>query len=139
MFRFSLFFIILFFISCANSVSKENLHQLNGYWEIASVEFPDGQKKTYTVNPTVDYIEVKNMQGFKKKMQPKFDGTYNTSNDAEPFTIIEKEGVFLISHKNNLSVWEEQLTKLEKDFFSVVNEDNITYSYKRYEPINIHK
>lgn len=139
MFRFSLVFIILFFVACTNSVSEEKLNQLNGYWEIVSVEFPDGQKKTYTVNPSIDYIELKNMQGFKKKMHPKFDGTYDTSNDAELFIILEKEGVFLISYKNNLSAWEEQLITLENNSFSIVNEDNITYSYKRFEPINIQK
>ncbi|MDT0606993.1 lipocalin family protein [Croceitalea rosinachiae] len=137
MFRFRLFFILTFFVGCSSAIQKENLNLLNGYWEIVSVEFPDGQKKNYKVNPSIDYIELNKMQGYKKKMHPKLDGTYDTSNDAESFKIIAKGNIFLISYKNDLSAWEEQLTKLEKNSFSVVNEDNITYSYRRYEPINI--
>jgi len=137
MFRLTLIFITISLIGCGSPISKPDLNQLNGYWEIVSVEFADGQKKNYTVNPSIDYIELKEMKGFKKKMHPKFDGTYDTSNDLEAFSIIQKEGIFLISYQNNLSSWEEQLIKLEENTFTIVNEDNVTYSYKRYEPINI--
>ncbi|WP_350292258.1 hypothetical protein [uncultured Croceitalea sp.] len=132
----TLLFTFLVF-GCANSISKETLDNLNGYWEIAEVEFSNGQRKTYTINPSVDYIELKEMKGFKKKMQPKFDGTYDTSNDAEHFILLEKEGVFLFSYKNDLSEWEEQIIALEENSFSIINEENITYTYKRYEPIKI--
>ncbi|WP_350290885.1 lipocalin family protein [uncultured Croceitalea sp.] len=132
----TLLFTFLVF-GCATSISKEALDNLNGYWEIAEVEFSNGQKKTYAINPSVDYIELKEMKGFKKKMHPKFDGTYDTSNDAEHFTVIEKDGTFLFSYKNDLSEWEEQIIALEENSFSIINEENITYTYKRYEPIKI--
>jgi hypothetical protein len=118
-------------------VSLENIEQLNGYWEIAEVEFNNGQKKKYTINPSIDYIEVKDMKGFKKKVHPKFDGSYDTSDDAEGFTLIEKEGNIIFSYKNALAEWEEQLIKLEENTFSITNQDKITYTYKRYEPLNI--
>ena len=128
---------ILFLLSCSSSVSLENIEQLNGYWEIAEVEFNDGQKKKYTINPSIDYIEVKDMKGFKKKVHPKFDGSYDTSDDAKAFTLIEKEGNIIFSYKNALAEWEEQLIKLEENTFSITNQDKITYTYKRYEPLNI--
>jgi hypothetical protein len=124
-------------IGCENSVSLENIDQLNGYWEIVEVEFNDGQVKKYTVNPSIDYIEVKGMRGFKKKVHPKFDGSYDTSNDAENFTLLKKEDNIIFFYENSLAQWEEQLVKLEKNAFSITNQDNITYTYKRYEPINI--
>lgn len=135
------YFATLFFaflvLGCSTSISKKALDDLNGYWEIAEVEFSDGQKKTYTINPSVDYIELKEMKGFKKKMHPKFDGTYDTSNAAEHFKLIEKDGAFLFSYKNNLSQWEEQIIAVEENSFSIINEENITYTYKRYKPIKI--
>lgn len=134
---FTTLLITFLVFGCSTSISKENLDNLNGYWEIVEVEFNDGQKKTYTVNPSVDYIELKEMKGFKKKVHPKFNGSYGTSNDAEPFAIIEKEGVFLFSYKNALSEWEEQITTIGQNSFSIVNENNITYRYKRYKPIKI--
>ena len=133
-----LFLIPIFFLTaCTTSVSKEELLKLNGYWEIVEVEFSNGQKKSYKVNPSIDYIELKEMKGFKKKVQPKFDGTYNVSNDNEPFTIIEKEGVFAFVYTNSLSEWEEKLIHVGDNTFTIKNEDNITYTYKRYEPIKI--
>ena len=129
--------VLILLFGCSTAISKEELRNLNGYWEIVEVEFSNGQKKTYTVNPSVDYIELKEMKGFKKKVHPKFNGSYDTSNDAESFIIIEKEGVFLFSYKNALSQWEEQITAVGENSFSIVNEDNIRYTYKRYKPIKI--
>lgn len=133
-----LFLITTFLLTaCTTSVSKEELLKLNGYWEIVEVEFSNGQKKSYKVNPSIDYIELKEMKGFKKKVQPKFDGTYNVSNDSEPFTIIEKEDVFIFAYTNSLSEWKEKLIHVDDNTFTIKNEDNITYTYKRYEPIKI--
>ncbi len=135
------YFAFLIFITlitgCTSPIAKEKLNILNGYWEITEVEFADGQKKTYKVNPSVDYIELKEMKGFKKKVHPKFDGTYDTSNDAELFTLVEKDGVFAFYYKNDLSEWHERLIVLEENQFSITNENDITYTYKRYEPIKI--
>lgn len=133
-----LFLAVVFFVmGCDKTVSKEAIGQLNGYWEIDYVAFPDGQKKEYRVNPSIDYIELDNMQGFKKKVYPKFNGTYDTSNDAEKIKIIKKEGSFLIIYDNKLSSWEEKLVNITANSYTVINQDDITYAYKRYEPINI--
>lgn len=134
------FFLIgcfLVFLGCANAVSKEDLFELNGYWEIEQVVFPDGNTKDYTVNTTVDYIEWKGSEGFRKKMNPKFDGTFETSDDAKAFTISEKDGNFTMHYKTPLSEWSEQLVALGEDRFSVVNEAGLQYDYKRFEPISI--
>ncbi len=136
--KYLLFCISLFLVlGCTNNVSDKDISLLNGYWEIAEVEFNDGQKKKYTVNPTIDYIEVKGLKGFKKKVHPKFNGSYDTSDDAEAFTLIKKDGSFIFSYKNSLSQWEEKLVQLKEDTFSVTNQDKITYTYKRYKPLNI--
>ena len=133
---YSLLLLILL-TGCGETVTKDSLKLLNGYWEITEVTLANKQQKIYKINPTVDYIEVSNLKGFKKKVHPKLDGTFNASDDAEPFTIIEKEGLFIFTYKNDFSEWEEELTSLDKDTFTVVNQEDITYTYKRYEPINI--
>src|SRR5690606_6245952 len=75
------FILLLMLLGCKKiAVAEADLQYLNGYWEIAEVEFPDGSKKQYTVNPSVDFIKLNDGEGFRKKMQPKFDGTYNTTN-----------------------------------------------------------
>jgi len=89
------------------------------------------------VNTSIDYIEFDGLNGFRKKVQPKFNGTYQTSDDAEAFLISEIEGNFFINYKTELSEWSEKLVQLNSDTFSVVNEDDVRYEYKRFEPISI--
>ena len=130
---------IVFFVGCFNSISKEDLTQLNGYWEIEQVVFSDGETKEYNVNTTIDYIQVEGVKGFRKKVTPKFDGTYQTSDDVEEFVISESDGDFTINYQTELSEWSETLTALGVDTFSVVNEEGKRYEYKRFQPITIEK
>ena len=122
---------------CQNKVSKLDLPHLNGYWEIERVTFPDGSKKEYAVSTSIDYIEVKNFKGFRKKVRPNFNGTYVTSNDAEMFTISENEGIFSLNYKTDLSEWREKIASLSENGFTVINEENIKYHYKKFEPIDL--
>ncbi len=129
--------VILFVsISCGSESEVGRLDDLNGYWEIEKVVFPDGGERDYQVNSTVDYIELSDKKGFRKKVQPKFDGSYDTSNDAEKFQIIENDGVFIMHYKNSMSEWNETLLSLSGSQFSVQNEDGIIYKYKRFVAIN---
>lgn len=130
---------LFIFFGCSSGISKEDLPKLNGYWEIEQVVFSDGKTKEYKVNTTVDYIQLDDLEGFRKKVSPKFNGTYETSNDAEAFTISKKDGNFTIDYKTELSKWTEKLVVLDADTFSVVNEEGLRYDYKRFEPIAIVK
>ncbi len=127
------------FFGCSSGVPKEKLPQLNGYWEIGQVVFPDGNTKEYKVSITVDYIQLEGMEGFRKKVSPKFDGTYETSNSAETFVILENEDGFTMNYKTDLSEWSEKLVALNEKAFSVVNSEGLRYDYKRFEPIAIEK
>jgi hypothetical protein len=127
----------LFFISCNTTINKEQLHLLNGYWEIKEVTFTDGTKKEYKINSTVDFIFLDSLKGYRKKVNPKFNGTFETSDDAEPLSIrIASDSTFMV-YKTDFNSWEEVLISLSKTNFSVQNEQGITYHYQRYEPINI--
>ena len=127
------------FTACSPKITEEQLPLLNGYWEIEKVTLPDGQKKEYKVNETIDFIDLKDFKGFRKKVNPTFEGTYITSDDAEVFTIVPKEGQFLMLYKTEISEWTETLQSISKDNFSVTGEDNFTYFYKRYVPINLNE
>ncbi len=124
--KFLVFYSIFALIGChKTTISKEDLVYLNGYWGISEVEFPDGTKKNYSVNPTIDFIHMENMEGFRKKVQPKFTGTYNVSQDVEVFKIQPVNDSYILIYKNNLSEWEEKLTQLDSTSFSVLNEEGI--------------
>ena len=132
-----LLFCTLLLISCGTKIDQEQLHLLNGYWEIKEVTFKDGTKKEYSVNTTVDYISLDSLKGFRKKMSPKFNGTFETSNDAEPILIRVANDSVVMNYTTELNTWEEVLISLSEKSFSVKNDQGITYTYERFEPINI--
>lgn len=134
---FYLILTLLTFTACQEKMTWERITDMNGYWEIEQVTFPDGSEKNYSINTSVDYIEIKDKKGFRKKVQPKLNGTYDTSNDAEPFSLIEKNGEFSMHYKNALSEWEEKITSLSKDNFILTNQEGTSYHYKRFEPIKL--
>ncbi len=126
-------------VGCSTSVSKTELENLNGYWEIEKVTFANGETKNYKINTIIDYIELKNLKGFRKKMQPKFDGSYTTSNNTEFFSIVETDGSFEFQYKTEMSEWEERILRVSQNSFSVINEDTLTYTYKRFQPIKVNE
>lgn len=133
----TLILLVLVITGCTNSITETELNQLNGYWEIDKVVFSDGQTKEYTINETVDFIQLDSLKGYRKKMKPTFEGTYITSDDAELFTIFKQENNYLLNYKSEGNDWTETLKAVSATNFSVINSDNITYTYKRYEPINV--
>ncbi len=134
---YSLLLSCLLLFSCSEKITEASLPYLNGYWEIEKVVFPNGDSKDYTVNATIDYIEVKENEGFRKKVQPLLDGGFLTSNDAQAFTIYKQDEVFLLRYKNNLSSWEETIVRVDSTSLALKNDAQITYIYKRYQPIKL--
>jgi len=131
---YSTFIIIL---GCSPTPQKEDLNYLNGYWEIEEVQFVDGQTKAYTVSTTIDFIKLDGMSGFRKKVQPKLNGFYQTSSDAESFEIIEKDKAFKMVYGRETQQWEEEVISVRENSFSVRNQDKVLYTYKRYKPLNL--
>ena len=124
------------FLACSEKISVSDLNHINGYWEIEEVKFPGGESKEYDVNMTIDYFEYNNMKGFRKKVQPTFDGTFNTSSDAESFQINIRDGLYWMSYRNELSSWEEQIIRITKTNMVVKNKEGMSYHYRRFQPIN---
>lgn len=131
---------LLMLCGCGDAfISKAQLSDLNGYWEIAEVTFPDGTQKQYTLSPSIDFIHLKDGKGFRKKMQPKLDGTYDTSRDVALLAVKSVQDTFTLQYKNDFSRWEETLVRLDAEAFSVLNAEGVLYSYKRFNPIVIPK
>src|SRR5690606_33497852 len=132
------FGIAILLLGCGKgTVEKADLQYLNGYWEISQVELPDGSIRDFTVNPNVDFITLEGTEGYRSKMQPRFDGRYATSMDTEHFSLANGPDGFVLRYENELSSWEEKILALDSLSFSVVNGEGIIYTYKRFEPINI--
>lgn len=119
---------------------KEFISHLDGYWEIDEVTLPDGSKRDYTYNDTVDYLSITDsMTGFRKKMKPHFDGTYTTSEDAENLELKLENDSLNVYYSTPYDHWKETVLNATEDELLIVNERNVKYLYKRYEPINVEK
>ncbi len=122
---------------CSRGPEKTELDILNGYWEIEKVHFPDGRKKEFSLNNTIDHFYIKDMAGSRRKVRPRLQGSFDSANDAEYFIVSQENGSLIMKYTNKLSSWKEKILKIGKNQFSVINEEEITYFYKRFEPHKI--
>lgn len=135
----SLAFLILIFslISCSSKVSDDEISKLNGYWEIEEVILPDGTKKEYTINSTIDYFEIKGKEGIRKKVMPQIDGTYKVNGLSEVITIADEDKATFIQYKTDYASWKEEIIALDEDELVVKNEQGIEYHYIKPEPFTV--
>lgn len=137
MLRIWMFTGMLLLFGCEQSLTVKDLEHLNGYWEIEKVVFPDGKHKTYNANTTVDYIYLDDLKGFRKKVYPALDGSFDATDDVVEFKVIQKDGMFYMHYHKEQNDWTEELLAVSPDKFTVLNEGNIRYHYKKFQPIEI--
>lgn len=126
-----LFIVFGLLLSCKQTISKTDLNNLNGYWEIEKVELPDGDKKEYKVNETIDFFKIKDEKGFRKKVMPQLDGTYLTNDIQEDIVIAVKDGDATIQYKTTYASWNEEIIELTKEKLVIKNQQDFEYHYKR--------
>ena len=124
-------FVLGVVLSCKQNITDADISNLNGYWEIEKVELPDGDKKEYKVNETIDFFKIEANKGFRKKVMPQLDGTYLTNDIQEDVVVVVKNGDALLQYKTKYASWKEEIIELTKDKLVVKNQQEIEYYYKR--------
>ncbi len=133
--KLGLFVVCLVMVSC-QSVNKEDIGKLNGYWEIKKVRMPDGETKDYKVNETIDYFEVNGSLGFRQKVMPQFDGRFKTNDIKETIKIVEKDNSFFIEYATKYGKWKEEIISIEDSTLVLKNKDKLEYTYKKFKPFS---
>ena len=128
---FIVFVITTLGFSCRQNITESDLNNLNGYWEIEKVILPNGEKKEYKVNETIDYFKLVKNKGFRTKVMPQVDGSYLTNNLKESVYISLEEGSAIFHYKTNYAQWNEEIIAVSKDEFIVKNQQELVYHYKR--------
>lgn len=137
--RFIILILTLILMGCSNDPHSFVEH-LTGYWEIDEVTMADGSKRDYVYNDMVDYLSVNDsLTGFRKKMKPSFDGTYATSEDAERLKLKFENDSLHIYYSTPFATWKETVLNATEDELLIINEQNVRYLYKRFEPIAVDK
>ncbi|MGM8361130.1 hypothetical protein ACSV4D_04355 [Flavobacterium sp. ARAG 55.4] len=136
---FKILFVCLFLVSCQQKITPEDIHKLNGYWEIEKVSFKEGEDKEYKMNENFDYFEIANNKGIRRKVRPQFNGTFLFNEDFENVKVrFEKEQVFL-DYSTPYAKWTEELVKLTDEEMCIKNDQNKEYEYKKAGPVNLLK
>ena len=132
------FFAALLVLACSETGTKNGLQHLSGYWEIEKVVFPGGATKEYTISPAIDYFEIRpDSSGFRKKLEPQFNGRFLSTDDAESFRLKTVKNELKIRYKTALDAWQETILTIDENRLIIKNKDNLTYFYKRFIPIEI--
>ena len=134
--RLLLSFLTLLLFNCTNNPERF-IPFLEGYWEINEVTLPDGTKKIYDFNNTVDYIKISDsLIGFRKKLKPTLTGSFQTSNDGEELTLKIENDSLNVYYNTPFAQWKETILSASENELLVLNKAKVRYLYKRYQPID---
>ncbi len=132
-----LLFVSFIAFSCGHTIADDDIAKLNGYWEIHEAIMADGTKKDYTVNPTIDYFEMKGKTGFRKKVMPQFDGTYRVNDLSEKIEVVQEDGKTFIKYTTEYAKWKEQIIDLNDEELVLKNEHDLEYHYIKPKPFSV--
>jgi len=126
-----------FVISCAKPNPQEQIKHISGYWEIERVVTQDGSQKKYNFNASIDFFEIKDSIGIRKKVQPKLDGSFITTNDSKTFTLKIENDSLRMFYSTPISSWQETIISVKENQLVIKNESGNVYFYTPYEKIQL--
>ena len=125
--------IILFFfiISCNKQI---NIDLINGYWEIVSVSKNNEFVKEYPFSNAVDFFMIDSLNnGFRKKIKPKINGSFEITLHEIPISIKDNNNSFDIIYFSAGNQYIETINILDQNRLIIKNSEGIIFSYKRFE------
>ena len=111
---------------------------IEGYWEIEQVKKDGKIIKTFKVNTGIDYFKINaDRTGFRKKLKPNFQGTFETSEDVLNFKLKLDNNTLLLEYKDNDTTYSEEIVSASTTALVLANTEGFEYHYKPYEPLNL--
>jgi len=135
--KYIVYTIALLLVSCSKPNPETFIKHIDGYWEIEKVITSDGLEKQYNFNQSIDFFEVTNMTGIRKKVQPQLNGNFITTRDSETFTLVIENDSLRMHYKTPLSIWKETLISAKENQMIIRNDAGNLYFYKPYTKIEL--
>lgn len=128
---------LLMLISCKTDTTQY-LNFVEGYWEIEQVKKEGKIIKTFKVNSGIDYFKINaDRTGFRKKLKPNFQGTFETSGDVLNFKLKLENNTILLEYTDNDTTYSEEIVSASATALVLANTEGFEYHYKPYEPLNL--
>jgi hypothetical protein len=128
--------ILITVISCGKQDPVAQKAKLGGYWEIQSVEMPNGNKKDFSYNPVVDFIKVSEDSGSRTKVAPQLDGSFISNGLTEKFVLKIEDDSLRFYYKTPFDQWKETVLTATDSLLKIENREGKIYSYKKFEKFN---
>ena len=126
---------------CAVGCKSNPTHQIDsieGYWEIESVYKDDKLIKTFKISPSIDYFKIdKGSIGFRKKLKPNFNGTFETSRDVLNFEIEIQNNSLFLNYIDNATKFSEEVLLASTEKLVLKNNRGFVYNYKTHKPLDL--
>jgi hypothetical protein len=126
---------------CAIGCKSNPTHQIDsieGYWEIESVYKDDNLIKTFKISPGIDYFIInKESKGFRKKLKPNFNGTFEASKDVLNFEIEIQNNTIFLNYIDNATKFSEEVLLASTEKLVLKNNRGFVYNYKTYKPLDL--
>jgi len=129
--------IMLFSVSCKQENKEQQIEYLNGYWEIEKVNLPNGETKTYSINMLIDFIEIEDGKGFRKKVAPQLDGSFQITEDTENIEVKIEDNQVILYYTTPFHNWKETVVEANEKQLVIRNEEDFLYTYNRFEKLNL--
>ncbi|AWA30025.1 hypothetical protein HYN48_08005 [Flavobacterium magnum] len=126
-----LFLLSAALFSCHHDVTQEDISAINGYWEISQTVGKDGLKKDFKINETIDYFQVRNNKGFRKKVMPQFDGRYIINDQKEDLGVKKDGDDFYICYVTPYGKWRDRITEVNAVELVLTDSSGTEFHYKR--------
>lgn len=135
--RISMFILLLALVTSCSPSTEQQLALLSGYWEIASVQTKEGLTKEYGISSNIDFIEVNNKKGIRKKLQPDLSGNFKTNKASENIDISITDDIVTLKYSTPFDSWTEKIVKISDQELILENDQGTRYHYRRYTPLLI--
>ena len=123
-------------LSCKPNASQY-INFIEGYWEIEQVTKNDRIIKEFKISTGIDYFKINaNKTGFRKKLKPNFQGTFETSEDQLNFNLKLDNNTLLLEYNDNGTSYSEEIVLASATALVIANTEGFEYHYKLYEPLN---
>lgn len=128
----------LLFMTLAACKEDPLVNDLEGYWEIEQADLPGGNTKEYAISLTLDHYQLESdSSGYKTKVTPRLDGSFQTSGHQEYFRVEEKDGALLLHYQNSLTQYTEKVIRLKPEQLILINDRDMKYTYKRFKQLEL--